>query len=132
MAKIEMAPLGNTYRGDALIVRNETAFNEEGVQNIEYKMEEGSVITSNDPLCHVYTTGYSTAEMSNLQDYRDQINDYQQTLLATETAYDQRMTMLENEVVDRGLEVRSLVQGARGNLTNQEKLLSEAITERPL
>ena len=129
-AKIEMATLGNTYRGDALIVRNETAYNEEGVQNIEYKMEEGSVITSNDPLCHVYTTGYSTAEMSNLQDYRDQINDYQQTLLATETAYDQRMAMLETEVIDRGLEVRSLVQGARGNLTNQEKLLSEAITER--
>ncbi len=129
-AKIEMAYLGNTYHGDALIVRNETAYNEEGVQNIEYKMEEGSVITSNDPLCHVYTTGYSTAEMSNLQDYRDQISDYQQTLLAAETAYDQRMAMLETEVIDRGLEVRSLVQGARGNLTNQEKILSEAITER--
>ncbi|MBQ8149818.1 MAG: hypothetical protein IJ041_04810 [Clostridia bacterium] len=129
-AKIEMAYLGNTYHGDALIVRNETAYNEEGVQNIEYKMEEGSVIASNDPLCHVYTTGYSTAEMNNLQDNRDQISDYQQTLLATETAYDQRMAMLETEVIDRGLEVRSLVQGARGNLTNQEKILAEAITER--
>lgn len=129
-AQIELDMMGNTFRGDALIVRNETAFDEEGVQNIEYEAEEGSLVYRTNPLCYVYSTGYSTSEMNTLQDYRDQINDYQQTLLAAETAYDQRMEMLESEVVERGLEVRSLVQGSRGNLINQEGILATAITQR--
>ena len=129
-AQIEMGLMGNTFRGDALIVRNETAFSEEGVQNIEYEAEEGSLVYRTNPLCYVYSTGYSTNEMNTLQDYRDQINDYQQTLLAAETAYDQRMEMLETEVIERGLEVRSLVQGSRGNLINQENILATAITQR--
>ncbi len=129
-AQIEMGTLGNTFRGDALIVRNETAYDEEGVQSIEYEAEEGSLVYRSDPLCYVYSTGYSTSEMNALQDYRDQINDYQQTLLAAETAYDQRMEMLGSEVIERGLEVRSLVQGARGNLINQETILATAITQR--
>ncbi|MBE5793771.1 MAG: hypothetical protein E7323_03715 [Clostridiales bacterium] len=129
-AQIEMGMMGNTFRGDALIVRNETAFDEEGVQNIEYEAEEGSLVYRTNPLCYVYSTGYSTNEMNTLQDYRDQINDYQQTLLAAETAYDQRMEMLETEVIERGLEVRSLVQGSRGDLINQENILATAITQR--
>ncbi|MBR2925654.1 MAG: hypothetical protein IKC28_11580 [Clostridia bacterium] len=129
-AQIELGLMGNTFRGDALIVRNETAYSEEGVQNIEYEAEEGSLVYRSDPLCYVYSTGYSTGEMNTLQDYRDQINDYQQTLLAAETAYDQRMDMLETEVIERGLEVRSLVQGSRGNLINQETILDTAITQR--
>lgn len=129
-ARIELGYMGNVFKGDALIVRNETAYNEEGVQDIDYEVAEGSVVYRGDPLCYVYSTGYSTGEMNTLQDYRDQINDYQQTLLSAETAYDQRMDMLETEVLERGLEVRSLVQGARGNLINQEKILATAITQR--
>lgn len=129
-ARIEMDTLSHVFHGDALIVRNETAFDEEGVQNIDYAAEEGSQVLRGEPLCYVYSTGYSSSEMNDLQDYRDQINDYQQTLLSAETAYDQRMDMLENDVLERGLEVRSLVQGARGNLINQEKLLAEAIDDR--
>ncbi len=129
-ATIALDYMGNVFQGDALIVRNETAYNEEGVQNIDYRVAEGSLVGRGDLLCNVYSTGYSTSEMNTLQDYRDQINDYQQTLLSAETAYDQRMEMLETEVLERGLEVRALVQGARGNLINQEKLLSTAITQR--
>ena len=129
-AKVEMAELGETHTGDALIVRNETAFDDEGVQNIEYVAQEGSVVYRGDVICYVYSTGYSSKEMTTLQDYRDQIKDYQQTLLKSETAYDQKMTRLESEVLQRGLEVRSLVQGARGNLTNQETILKTAITQR--
>ena len=68
--------------------------------------------------------------MTALQNDRDAINDYQQSLLASETDFDQRMERLENEVLERGLEVRSLVHGARGNLTNQEQILATAITQR--
>ena len=129
-AQIEMGTLGTSYTGDALIVRNETAYNDEGVQSIDYVAQEGSVVYRGDVVCYVYSTGYSAKEMTALQDYRDQIKDYQRTLLKSETAYDQKMTSLEGDVTERGLEVRSLVQGARGNLTNQENILKTAITQR--
>lgn len=129
-AVIESAAMGASYQGDALIVRNETAFDDEGVQSIDYVAQEGSVVYRGDPLCYVYSTGYSAAEITALQDYRDQINDYQQSLLAGETAFDQRMERLENDVLERGMEVRSLVQGIRGNLINQEQILETAITQR--
>lgn len=129
-AVVERFSLGDTHTGDALIVRNETAYDDEGVQNIEYVAQEGSQIFRGDVICYVYSTGYSSKEMNTLQNFRDQIKDYQQTLLKSETAYDQKMTRLESEVLQRGLEVRSLVQGARGNLLNQESILDSAITQR--
>ena len=129
-AVVEEGTLGDTHVGDALIVRNETAYDDESVQNIEYVAQEGSTVYRGDVICYVYSTGYSSKEMTTLQDYRDQIKDYQQTLLKSETAYDQKMTRLESEVLQRGLEVRSLVQGARGNLLNQESILDSAITQR--
>lgn len=128
-AQIEMGVLGTTYTGDALIVRNEVAYSEEGVQSIDYIAQEGSIVYRGNEICRVYSTGYSTKEMTSLQDYRDQIKNYQRTLLKAETSTDQKMVRLENEVTERGLEVRSLVQGARGNLINQEIILETAITQ---
>jgi len=129
-AVVESGSLGDNYVGDALIVRNEVAYDDESVQNIDFVAQEGSLVTRGDVICFVYSTGYSSKEMNTLQDYRDQIKNYQQTLLKSETAYDQKMTRLEGEVLQRGLEVRSLVQGARGNLLNQEDVLDAAITQR--
>ena len=40
-AVIQSGTLGTSYRGDALIVRNETAYDDEGVQTVEYVAEEG-------------------------------------------------------------------------------------------
>ena len=129
-AVVEAGTLGTSYTGDALIVRNETAYDEEGVQYIDYVAQEGSVVYRGDVICYVYSTGYSTKEMTALQDCRDAIKDYQQTLLKSETNFDQKMIRLETEVIERGLEVRSLVQGARGNLGNQETILENAINQR--
>ncbi len=129
-AVVEMASVGEQHSGDALIVRNETAFDDEGVQNIEYEALEGSRVLRGNVICYVYSTGYSAKEMTTLQDYRDQIKEYQQTLLKSETAYDQKMTRLDTKVIQCGLDVRMLVQGARGNLTNQEDVLKAAIDER--
>jgi len=129
-AVIEIGALGITYRGDALIVRNEVAYDDEGVQSIEYVALEGSTVNRGNVVCYVYSTGYSNKEMITLQDYRDQIKNYQQTLLKSEIAPDPTMTRLQSAVVDQGLGTRNLVQGARGNLINQEKILDMAITQR--
>jgi hypothetical protein len=78
----------------------------------------------------VYSTGYSISEMRTLQDYRDQIRDFELSLLGSETSFDQKMERLESETISRGLEVRSLVQGARGNMIQQEQILDTAIEQR--
>ena len=63
-AVIEMGTLGTSYTGDALIVRNETAYDEEGVQYIDYVAQEGSVVYRGEVVCYVYSTGYSSKEMT--------------------------------------------------------------------
>ncbi len=129
-AQITAGTLGARYKGDCLIVRDETPVDAEGVTSVEYIAEEGSSIQRNKQVCNVYSSSYSTREMTTLQDYRDQIRDYQRELLSSETAYDAKMARLENDLTNRALEVREIIGGARGSLANQEKLLATAIDAR--
>lgn len=129
-ALIESGSIGGKYVGDALIVRNETPYDAEGVTSIDYIAEEGNKVYRGDMICNVYSAGYNAKELTSLQNYRDQIKTYHRTLIDSESTYDQKMSRLESEVMERALEVRSLVQGERGNMLNQEKILDTAITTR--
>jgi len=140
-ATIQAGSLGARYSGDCIIVRDETPFDAEGVTSVQYKAEEGSYITrtTTDPttgmtrsttVCEVYSAGYSTREMTTLQTYRDAIRDYQKTLLGKETTYDVKMARVQNDVLTRAKEVRAMLAGASGSLSNQEALLQTAIDAR--
>ena len=129
-ATITAGTLGARYSGDCLIVRNETPFDAEGVTSVDYKAEEGSLVQRGDTICNVYPSSLSTKEVTALQDYRDQIRDYQLQLLAAETTYDAKMARVESDVLSRAREVREMIAGARGSLINQEKLLDAAINAR--
>ena len=129
-ATITAGTLGARYSGDCLIVRNETPFDAEGVTSVDYKAEEGSLVQRGDTICNVYSSSLSTKEVTALQDYRDQIRDYQLQLLASETTYDAKMARVESDVLSRAREVREMIAGARGSLINQEKLLDAAIDAR--
>ncbi len=129
-AVISSGSLGFSYRGDAMIVRNETAYDEDGVTSVQYRAEEGSKVYQGDLICLVYTSGYSQKEVNTLQNYRDQIKAYHLGLIAKESTFDQKMTRLETEVIQRAQEVRKMVQGAKGNLLNMERILNAAITAR--
>ena len=129
-ATITAGTLGARYSGDCLIVRNETPFDAEGVTSVDYKAEEGSLVQRGDTICNVYSSSLSTEEVTALQDYRDQIRDYQLQLLAAETTYDAKMARVESDVLSRAREVREMIAGARGSLINQEKLLDAAIDAR--
>ncbi|MBQ2699782.1 MAG: hypothetical protein IJF65_01360 [Clostridia bacterium] len=129
-AVIETGTLGPSYNGDALIVRDEVPYDAEGVTSVDYIAQEGAVLRTGEKICDVYSSGYNQKEMMTLQDYRDQIKQKQQGLLQSETAYDQKMMRLETEVLERAKEVRLLVQGAKGNMVNQESILDTAITTR--
>lgn len=129
-ATIQAGTLGARYSGDCVIVRNETPYDAEGVTSVDYTAEEGSVVRMGSIICNVFSSGYSTKEMTTLQTYRDQIKDYQAQLLAAETTYDAKMARLESDVLDRAKEFRQMIAGQRGNLLNQEKLLDTAVEAR--
>ncbi len=129
-ATITAGTLSARYEGDCLVVRNETPYDAEGVTSVDYKAEEGSTVQMGTEICSVFSSGYSTREMTTLQDYRDQIRDYQMTLVKAETTFDAKMARVESDVLSRAKEVRELINGARGSLPNQEKLLETAIAAR--
>ena len=129
-ATITAGVIGSRYTGDCLIVRDETPFDAEGVSSVDYIAEEGSLVSRGMTVCNVYSSGFSTREMITLQDYRDQIKEYQIKLLKAEVNTDARMEKLEADVLTRAREVRELIGGARGNMNNQEALLTTAIKAR--
>ena len=122
--------IGSKYTGDCLIVRDETPYDAEGLTSISYIAEEGNVVYRGTTICNVYSSGFSTREMTTLQDYRDQIKEYQIKLLQSEVATDAKMEKLESEVMTRAREVREIISGVRGNMSNQERLLDAAIQAR--
>ena len=129
-ATITAGVIGTRYTGDCLIVRDETPFEAEGVSSVDYIAEEGSYVNRGVTVCNVYTSGFSTREMTTLQDYRDAIKTYQMKLLQAEINTDAQMEKLEADVMTRAREVRELIGGARGNMNNQEALLAAAIQAR--
>ena len=129
-ATITAGVIGSRYTGDCLIVRDETPFDAEGVSSVDYIAEEGSLVSRGATVCNVYSSGFSTREMTTLQDYRDQIKEYQIKLLKAEVNTDARMEKLEADVMTRAREVRELIAGARGNMNNQEAQLATAIKAR--
>ncbi len=129
-ATVMAGTIGNRYNGDCLIVRDETPYDAEGVTSISYVAEEGSTVYRGSAICNVYSSGFSTREMTTLQDYRNQIKEYQIKLLSNEVKTDAQMEKLESEVLTRAREVREIVGGTRGNMNNQEKLLHAAIQNR--
>ena len=129
-ATITAGVIGTRYTGDCLIVRDETPFDAEGVSSVDYIAEEGSLVSRGATICNVYSSGFSTREMTTLQDYRDQIKEYQIKLLKAQVTTDAYMEKLEADVMTRAREVRELIGGARGNMNNQESLLAAAIQAR--
>ena len=129
-ATITADTIGSRYTGDCLIVRDEVPFDAEGLSSVEYIAEEGTTVYRGAMICNVYSSGFSTREMTTLQEYRDQIKEYQMKLLQSEITTDAWMEKLESEVMTRAREEREIIGGARGNMANQEKLLAAAIQAR--
>jgi hypothetical protein len=129
-AVVTISEQGTTFSGQALIVRNESVFQQQNVADIKYTAEEGSAVSRGDPICTVYTSGFSNRELERLKSYRNQIKDYHKILLTASVTPDAGLARLETLVTERAQETQTLVRGAHGNLLNQEALLKDAITQR--
>lgn len=129
-ATISLASIGERYSGDCLIVRDEMVWPEDGVGSVDYIAQEGADVALYEPICKVYSSSYTEKEKNALQDYRDDIKKYQLELLSKEITTDARMEKLESDVLTQAREVREIIHGARGNMTNQETQLNDAIEAR--
>lgn len=128
---VSAGTLSASYRGDALIVRNETLYTQEGASLIDQGVEEGAAVKRADNVCVVYTAGFNTKELNTLNNYREQIKEYHKTLLASSSTKDMKLERLESAVLTRALEAQSLVQGmSQGSLIDQEQLIEQAMQDR--
>ena len=128
--EVQSAEFGTELLGNALIIRDESIFSQNGVQSIEYISSEGQTVQRGDLLCYVYTTGYNDNEINTLQNYREKIKAYQFSLLENEAAYDQRLTTLNNDILQKSQEIRNIIHGVRGDLSGLEVTLQTAIEAR--
>ena len=129
-ATITAGVIGSRYTGDCLIVRDEIPYDAEGVTSVDYIAEEGSPATKGTKVCNVYASGFNPKELKTLQEFRDEIRDYQIKQLKTQVKTDVKLESLEATVLTCAREVRDLIGGARGNMYNQETNLTNAIKER--
>ena len=112
-AYVTAGTIGARYSGDCLIIRDESPFDAESVTSIDYVADEGTRVEAHATVCNVYLSGFSTQQLTTLQDFRDQIKEYQMKLLDQEIATDTQMEKLESDVLNRAREVREIIGGAR-------------------
>ena len=130
-ARVSTGTLGSNYMGDAIVVRNEVMYTQEGIAQIDYIATEGTMVRRGDKVCTVYTSGFNSKEWTTLNNYRSQIKEYQKSLLAqTNIETDTQLKRLNTAVLSRAQETQTLVQGSMGNLINQESLLKTDLQER--
>ena len=70
-AYVTAGTIGTRYNGDCLIIRDESPFDAESVSSINYVAEEGTMVGAHATVCNVYTSGFSTRELTTRQDSRD-------------------------------------------------------------
>lgn len=127
---IASGSLSANHAGNCLIVRNEVPYDAEGVTSISYQAKEGSRVVRNDSVCKVYSSGYNTSAVTQLQQYREEIRDYQEKLIEESTTYDGKLIRLNTEVMSLVTQVRELIAGGQGSLTNLEEQLTAKVEER--
>ncbi len=133
----EVAPYGQVatgslsaiHSGSCLVVRNEIPYDAEGVNSIVYVAGEGSRIARNDLICQVYSSGYSKSAIRQLQEYRDDIRDYQRDLVESKGA-DTTTVRYNATVMTLAKEIRSVMAGDEGSLPNIESQMTRAVQER--
>ncbi len=123
--------LSSRYTGSAMVVRDETVYTQESISQIDYTAEEGTNVDRTTVICTVYTSGFNTRELTTLKRFRDQIKDYHKTLISSSgAARDARLTTLDTQVREQAKMTRQMIQESRGNLLNQEDMLTETLQSR--
>ena len=122
--------LGNYYSGTLVIARNETLYETENKTRIYFLAQEGSHVSRQSVICKVYSSGYNQTEISRLQTYREEIQNYHVNQVMS-TYVDAVLDSENEEISSLALQVRTLVQGRGvGSLSNLETQLTSALDSR--
>lgn len=124
------ARVGKTYSGNALLVRDEIVFDDEGITDIKYEIAEKSRVSRSDIICYVFTSGYSAKEKNALQNYRNQVKKYQVDLLNNESTFDQNMDKYIANTNSIAKQIKNTIDQKSGNMLELEKTLEKSISER--
>lgn len=122
--------MGNYYAGTLVVARNETLYETENMTRIDFEAEEGSHVSRSNVICKVYSSGYNQTEISRLQTYREEIQNYHVNQVL-HTYVDAALDNENTEIASLAQQVRTLVQGRGvGSLSNLERQLESALTAR--
>lgn len=118
------------YSATAVIMRDETLTDEEGLVKVTYFAEEGSFVYRGNKIAEVFKAGYSQSDMNQLLDTRGKIKSYHKLLL--ESSYSEAELDRHNAaILERVRELELMVQGkAKGNLLNLSRQLQTTLEER--
>lgn len=129
-AVIESGNMGNQYNAEAVIVRNESLTDAEGLSSVKYYADEGELIYKGGKIAEVYSSGYSQTDINKLLSTRSEIKSQVKAALASVQA-DAELNRLDGQVLDYARELSMLVQDReQGNLLNLERQLSTALSNR--
>ncbi len=119
------------YTGDAVIVRSEKVYTQDGVSRKDFVAEEGERVQRGSIVATIYKAGLSPKEWDTLQRYRDQIKAYHKVLISSASSDTQMLAKMTN-VRTKAMEVQQLVHGAQGNISRQEILLAKAMQDQQI
>lgn len=129
-ARVVERSFGNYHSGTLVVARNETLYEAENATSIDFVADEGSRVSRAGVICKVYSSGYNQTEISRLQTYREEIQNYHVNQVFS-TFVDAALDSENAEIDALALQVRSLVQGRGvGSLSNLERQMTSALTVR--
>ena len=128
-AVIASGNLGNQYEARAVIVRNETLTDSEGLTSVKYFADEGELVYKGSKIAEVYSTGYSQTDVNKLLNVRSNIKTQVKAIASPYT--DNQLDRLDEQALAHARELGMMVQGkADGNLLNLERQLTSSLSRR--
>lgn len=129
-AVIEIGDMGNQYKAEAVIVRNENVTDVEGLTSVKYSANEGQITLKGDRIAEVYAAGYSQTDVNRLLNIRAEIKSSVKTILSAEYS-DARLETHDKQILMDAQEISALLHGTEtGNLLNLQRQLTTSLTDR--
>lgn len=122
--------MGSFHLADAVIVRNETVTDVEGLKSVTFYADEGELVNAGRKIADTYATGYSLSDLNKLMNTRTNIKALVKTEL-TSRYNDTQLDSLDEAVQSYAREMGLYVRGkAQGNLVNLERQITSSMTRR--
>ena len=126
---ISMSSIAHSRTVDSVIIRDESLVTASGVSRIEYIAQENSLVSKDDTIVYIYSTGYSQTELNKLETVRRSIQEYHKTLLAN--IIDSELEKRDIAVDQRVRQLMGLLGGTRrASVITQTRLLESAMVQR--